>query len=88
MQKHLHSCLPKSRICNYRLHGGAGTYSLSSNSGEIKFTNLGTTLIGCKYAEWEGYTIQNLYVAFRYKINGSSLEIYSNGAYNLYFAQN
>src|SRR5664280_1695185 len=69
-----------SGICN----GGAGTYSYSSNSGEIKFTNLGTTLIDCKYAEWEGYTIQNLYAAFRYKINGSSLEIYSNGTYNLY----
>src|SRR5664280_2371689 len=69
-----------SGICN----GGAGTYSYSSNSGEIKLTNLGTTLIDCKYAEWEGYTIQNLYAAFRYKINGSSLEIYSNGTYNLY----
>src|SRR5664279_4417566 len=68
-----------SGICN----GGSGTYSYSSNSGEIKFTNLGTTLIDCKYAEWEGYTIQNLYTAFKYKINGSSLEIYSNGAYNL-----
>ena len=73
-----------SGICN----GGAGTYSLSSNSGEIKFTNLGTTLIACKYVEWEEYTIQNLYNAFRYKINGSSLEIYSNSAYNLYFTQN
>ena len=73
-----------SGICN----GGAGTYSLSSNSGEIKFTNLGTTLIACKYVEWEEYTIQNLYNAFRYKINGRSLEIYSNGAYNLYFTQN
>jgi heat shock protein HslJ len=73
-----------SGICN----GGAGTYSYSSNSGEIKFTNLGTTLIDCKYAEWEGYTIQNLYAAFRYKINGSSLEIYSNGTYNLYFTEN
>jgi heat shock protein HslJ len=73
-----------SGICN----GGAGTYSYSSNSGEIKLTNLGTTLIDCKYAEWEGYTIQNLYAAFRYKINGSSLEIYSNGTYNLYFTQN
>src|SRR5664280_2681860 len=69
-----------SGVCN----GGAGTYSYSSNSGEIKFTNLATTLIDCKYAEWEGYTIQNLYTAFRYKINGSSLEIYSNGTYNLY----
>ena len=73
-----------SGICN----GGAGTYSYSSNSGEIKFTNLGTTLIDCKYAEWEGYTILNLYAAFRYKINGSSLEIYSNGTYNLYFTEN
>jgi len=76
--------LSLSGICNV----GAGTYSYSSNSGEIKFTNLGTTLIDCKYAEWEGYTIQNLYAAFRYKINGSSLEIYSNGAYNLYFTEN
>jgi heat shock protein HslJ len=73
-----------SGICN----GGAGTYSYSSINGTIKITNLGTTLIDCKYAEWEGYTIQNLYAAFRYKIIGSSLEIYSNGAYNLYFTQN
>jgi hypothetical protein len=73
-----------SGICN----GGEGTYSYSSINGTIKITNLGTTLIDCKYAEWEGYTIQNLYTAFRYKINGNSLEIYSNGAYNLYFTLN
>lgn len=73
-----------SGICN----GGAGTYSLSSNSGEIKFTNLGTTLIYCKYAEWETYTVQNLFYASRYKIDGNDLAIYSNGAYNLYFTQN
>ena len=73
-----------SGVCN----SGSGTYSYSLSSGEIMFTNLGTTLIDCKYAEWEGFTIQNLYAAFRYKINGSSLEIYSNGSYNLYFTQN
>jgi heat shock protein HslJ len=73
-----------SGICN----GGWGTYSYSASTDAIKITDLGTTLIDCKYAEWEGYTIQNLYNAFRYKINGSSLEIYSNGAYNLYFTQN
>ena len=73
-----------SGVCN----GGLGTYSYSFSTGSIKVTNLATTLIDCKYAEWEGYTIQNLYAAFRYKINGSSLGIYSNGAYNLYFTQN
>jgi len=72
-----------SGICN----GGWGTYSYSASTAAIKITDLGTTLIGCKYAEWEGYTIQNLYAAFRYKINGSSLVIYSNGAYNLYFTE-
>ena len=70
-----------SGVCN----GGWGTYSYSSSTGAIKITNLATTQIGCQYGEWEGYTIQNLYAAFKYKINGSSLEIYSNGAYNLYF---
>src|SRR5664280_2007272 len=73
-----------SGVCN----GGWGTYSYSSSTGAIKITNLATTQIGCQYGEWEGYTIQNLYAAFRYKINGSSLEIYSNGAYNLFFTQN
>jgi heat shock protein HslJ len=73
-----------SGVCN----GGAGTYIYSSITGEIKVTDLMTTLIGCKYDEWETYTVQNLYTAIRYKINGSSLEIYSNGAYNLYFTEN
>jgi heat shock protein HslJ len=72
-----------SGICN----GGTGTYSYSSDKGEIKFANIGTTLIGCKYSEWEGYTIQNLYEAFRFEINGRNLGIYSNGKYNLHFTQ-
>ena len=72
-----------SGICN----GGWGTYSYSFSTGSIKVTNLATTQIGCQFGEWEGYTIQNLYTAFRYKIYGSSLEIYSNGAYNLYFTE-
>jgi META domain len=72
-----------SGVCN----GGWGTYSYSFSTGSIKVTNLATTQIGCQFGEWEGYTIQNLYTAFRYKIYGSSLEIYSNGAYNLYFTE-
>jgi META domain len=71
-------------VCN----GGWGTYSYSFSTGSIKVTNLATTQIGCQYGEWEGYTIQNSYTAFRYKIYSSSLEIYSNGEYNLYFTQN
>ena len=73
-----------SGVCN----GGWGTYSNSFSTGSIKVTNLATTQIGCQFDEWEGYTIQNLYTAFRYKINGSSLEIYSNSTYNLYFTEN
>ena len=73
-----------SGVCN----GGWGTYSYSLGSGSIQVTDLATTQIGCQFGEWEGYTIQNLYTAFRYKINESSLEIYSNGAYNLYFTHN
>lgn len=73
-----------SGVCN----GGAGKYSYSSSTGEIKITDLRTTLIDCKYAEWEGYTAQNLESAIRYKINGNSLVIYSNGKYNLYFTNN
>ncbi len=71
-------------ICN----GGWGIYLYSLGTGAIKVTNLATTQIGCQFVEWEGYTIQNLYTAFRYKTNGSSLEIYSNGTYNLYFTKN
>jgi heat shock protein HslJ len=73
-----------SGVCN----GGAGTYSYSSITGEIKVTALTSIQIFCKYVEWETYTAQNLQYASSYKINGSSLEIYSNGAYNLYFTQN
>lgn len=73
-----------SGICN----GGAGTYSYSSNTGAIKITNLGTTLIACKDVEWEGYTTQSLNNALSYKISGNNLVIYSTGAYNLYFYEN
>ena len=73
-----------SGVCN----GGAGTYTYSSISGEIKVTALTTTQIFCKYVEWETYTAQNLQYASSYKINGNDLVIYSNGAYNLYFTQN
>jgi heat shock protein HslJ len=73
-----------SGICN----GGAGTYTYSSISGEIKVTDLGTTLISCKYVEWETYTVQNLHYASSYKITGNNLAIYSSGAYNLYFTKN
>ena len=70
-----------SGICN----GGAGNYTYSSVTGAIKITNLGTTKIDCKYAEWETYTVQNLDYSFRYKIIGDKLIIYSEGDYNLYF---
>lgn len=73
-----------SGVCN----GGAGKYSCTSSTGEIKITDLFTTLIGCKYDEWETYIVQNLHYAFSYKINGNDLVIYSNGAYNLYFGKN
>jgi heat shock protein HslJ len=73
-----------SGICN----GGAGTYTYSSITGEIKVTDLGTTLIYCKYVEWETYTVQSLHYASSYKINGNNLAIYTGGAYNLYFTKN
>ena len=71
-------------ICN----GGSGTYTYSSVTGEIKVTDLITTLIGCKYVEWETYTVQNLYYASSYKMNDKNLIIYSTGAYNLHFTRN
>jgi heat shock protein HslJ len=71
-------------ICN----GGSGTYTYSSVTGEIKVTDLITTLIGCKYVEWETYTVQSLYYASSYKINGNELVIYTKGVYNLYFTEN
>ena len=70
-------------ICN----DGSGSYSFTSIAGEIKITNMMTTLIGCKYVEWETYTVQNLYYATGYKINGDNLTIYSTGEYNLYFTK-
>jgi heat shock protein HslJ len=73
-----------SGICN----GGAGTYTSSSITGEIKVTDLGTTLIYCKYVEWETYTVQSLYYASSYKISGNNLAIYTSSAYNLYFTKN
>lgn len=73
-----------SGVCN----GGAGKYSYTSGSGEIKITELNTTLIGCKYDEWEAYAVQNLHNAFSYKINGNNLVVYSHGDYNLYFTKN
>lgn len=45
-----------NRICN----SGAGTYSLTNSSGEIEISDLTTTLIGCKYVEWETYTLQKI----------------------------
>lgn len=71
-------------ICN----GGSGTYTYSSVTGEIKVTDLITTLIGCKYVEWETYTVQSLYYASSYKISDHNLAIYTSGAYNLYFMKN
>ncbi len=73
-----------SGICN----GGAGKYIYSAITGEIKVTDLTTTLIGCKYVEWETYTVQNLLYASGYKIEGDDLVIFSNGTYNLYFTKN
>jgi len=70
-----------SGICN----GGLGTYSYSSVTDSIKIINLGLTKIACKYAEWESYTGDNLIDAYKYKINGNSLIIYSKGTYNLHF---
>jgi heat shock protein HslJ len=73
-----------SGLCN----NGSGTYTYSSITGVIKVTDLATTLIGCKYVEWETYTVQNLYYASSYKITGNNLVIYSDGAYDLYFMKN
>jgi heat shock protein HslJ len=70
-------------ICNV----GSGTYTYSSITDEIKVTDLITTEIYCKYYEWETYTVQNLYYASSYKLDGGDLVIYSNGAYNLYFTK-
>ncbi|HFD04943.1 MAG TPA: META domain-containing protein [Firmicutes bacterium] len=71
-------------ICN----GGAGTYTLTDNSGGIEISDVFGTLVGCKYGEWETYTIQNLLDAYSYEINGNDLKIYSHGDYNLYFTTN
>ena len=71
-------------ICNV----GSGTYCYSSATDIIKVTDLITTEIYCKYYEWETYTVQNLYNASNYIINGTELIIFSTGAYNLYFTKN
>jgi len=71
-------------ICNV----GSGTYCYSSITDKIKVTDLITTEIYCKYYEWETYTLQNLYNASNYILNGTELVIFSTGAYNLYFTKN
>ena len=68
-------------VCN----GGQGKYSYSITDGSIKITDLGTTLIACKYIEWEEYVSSNLYDAFKYNTNGDNIEIDSKGTYNLFF---
>ena len=70
-------------LCN----NGSGSYSYSSTTGEIKITNLATTLIWCKYVEWETYTVQNLNYATSFRITGNYLVIYSDGEYDLYFTR-
>ena len=71
-------------ICNV----GSGTYCYSTTTDKIKVTDLITTEIYCKYYEWETYTVQNLYYASSFEIDGNDLVIYSNGEYNLYFTEN
>jgi len=71
-------------VCNV----GSGTYTYSSITDKIKVTDLITTEIYCKYYEWETYTVQSLYYASSYKIDGNDLVIYSNGEYDLYFTKN
>jgi len=68
-------------VCN----SGQGKYSYSSINDSIKIKDLGTTKIYCKNIEWEVFTTSNMYDAFKLKVNGSNLVIYSKGAYNLYF---
>lgn len=67
-------------ICN----GGIGKYNYSLK-GDIKITDLATTKVFCKYIEWEVYSTSGLHDAYKYRINGNSLEIYSTGTYNLFF---
>jgi len=67
-------------VCN----DGIGKYNYSS-SGVIQVSDLVTTLVACKYVEWERYTITNLFDAYEYSINGNSLEIQTNGTYILHF---
>ena len=70
-----------SGVCNH----GQGTYSFSSNTGSISVTDIFTTQIACKYYEWEIYTSNNLIASDRYKLDGTTLIIFSKGSYNLYF---
>ena len=71
-------------ICN----GGKGGCTCSTIDGSILVTGIETTLIACKFVEWEGYTVQNLDASYGYKIDGVNLIIYSKGSYNLYFTSN
>jgi len=75
------NCLYFSGVCN----AGQGKYSYSIADSSIKITDIVTTLIACKYVEWEEYVSLNLYDAFKYQTNGNNLEIDSKGTYNLFF---
>ena len=70
-----------SGICN----GGQGKYSFSVLGNKLHVTDLMTTEVYCKYIEWEIYVALNLGNAYKYRITGNSLEIFSNGDYNLVF---
>jgi META domain. len=70
-------------VCN----GGRAKYSFSYITSSITISDLFTTQIGCYYDQWEIYTDDNLMDAYRYKIIGDTLIIYSKGSYNLFFSR-
>lgn len=73
-------------ICNTGT-GNFTTVQFDSTLGTLTVTDLSSTKVNCDYSEWEGYVLQSLGKAYKYEINGSSLDITSTGDFNLHFVE-
>lgn len=69
-------------ICNV----GRGNYSFIPGKDEIEISDVFTTMMLCaEYNEWEDYVGNSLVEAYKLKLSGKKLTIYSHGNYDLFF---
>jgi hypothetical protein len=67
-------------VCN----SGFGRFYISSSNDSIRIKGLNTTLMGCPY-EFEESVYKSLFMAYRLKITGDELVIFSKGDFDLHF---